>query len=590
MQRKMLKSKSILFILYSSVFLFSGATVFAQRDKRKPMEVSDDSKLIQAEAFFVEGEKYFILEDYSKALLFFQRAVELNPSDAGGHFKIAEVYAKSSTGQDIAQAVASIERCLKLEKKNRYYYQLAAEVYAGLQDFSKAASLLETMMKEIPGTEDNLFDLAAYYVYADKKEEAIKTYNRAEVFFGINETSSLQKQRILLEAGKVNEAIEETEKLIMAFPDEPQYAMAFVEMLSQNNQRSRAIQSLEKFDSENPGNGNVKMLLSVMYKESGQPEKANALLTSVFDNADVEVTSKVLVIGTLTAEIQQARERNSPNPALEQFALSLFQKLEATEKDEENVSLVGADLYLTMKRNREAKFYYRKAIRQGATGFEPWQNLLVMESQDNQFDSLIVHTDEALELFPNQAAVYYFNGFGHLRKKHYTEACQSLEQAKKLSSGKDKLLGDINGMLGDAYNARQQYEKSDQAYEDALAINPDNDFVLNNYSYFLSLRKEKLDKAEQMSARLVKLFPESATYLDTYGWVLYVQGKYKEARKVMEKATSLGQANATHLEHYGDILFRLGDVEGAVRQWEKARELNASNEALNKKIANRKLN
>ena len=586
----MLRNTKILVILLNLGLLFPAFTSWAQRDKKKSGVLSDDFKHTQAEAFFVEGEKYFILEDYSKALLFFQRAVELNPGDAGAHYKVAEVLSKSTTSQDLNMALASMETCLKLDSKNKYYYQLTAELYLGLQNFSKAAATLEMMMKEIPGTEESLFDLAAYYLYADKKDDALKTYNRAETVFGINETSSLQKQRILLEAGKVNEAIEETEKLIHAFPEEPQYVMAFAEMLNQNNQRTRAIQYLEKFDSENPGNGNAKMLLSAFYKENGQPEKANALLTSVFEDSNVDVTGKVLVIGTLTAEIQQAREKNAPNTAAEQFAISLFEKLERSTPDDENVSLVGGDLFLTLKKNREAKGHYLRAIRLGANGFDPWQNLLVLESQDNEYDSLIAHSDQGLELFPNQAALYYFNGFGHLKKKHFTEAAQSLEQAKKLSTGNTKLFGDVNAMLGDAYNASRQYEKSDLAYEDALALNPDNDFVLNNYSYFLSLRKEKLDRAEQMSSKLAKMFPENATYLDTYGWVLYVQQKFKDARKVMEKATSLSQANATHFEHYGDILFQLGDVEGAVTQWEKAKSFNANNEALNKKIANRKLN
>lgn len=574
-----------------TLLAFNFLSAAAQREKKKSTPVvSDELKLAQAESYFVEGEKYFILEDYSKALAFFQRAAQLNPADAGSHYKVAEVLSKSGGDQELAMALTSIEISLKLDRKNKYFYQLAADIHAAKQDFNKAAATLETMLREIPGQEESLFDAAAFYGYANKPEEAIKTYNRAESFFGVNETSSLQKQRILLEQGKVNEAIDETERLIKAFPEEPQYVMAFAEMLNQNNQRPRAIQYLEKFSAENSANGNVKMLLSALYKEEGKHEKANQLLQSVFDDATVETSGKVLVIGTLNAEIAQARERNTPNTALENFALSLFEKLRSTDPDDDMVSMVGADLNLTIKKNAQAKYYYRKAIKQGASGFEPWQNLLVLENQDNEYDSLIAHSEEGLELFPNQAALYYFNGYGHLRRKHFKEAAYSFEQAKKLSPGNDKLLVDINSMLGDAYNATKQYAQSDASYEEALALNPNNDFVLNNYSYYLSLRKEKLDRAEEMSAKLIKLVPDNATYLDTYGWVLYVAGKYKEARKVMEKATALSQANAIHFEHFGDILFQLGDVDGAVKQWEKAKAMGSNTEALLKKIANRKLN
>jgi tetratricopeptide (TPR) repeat protein len=585
----MLKTRTFLMLL--AIFV-SVDEIFAQREKKKITDQppSDERRLSQAEALFVEGQKYYLLEDYSKALAFFQKAAQFNPLDAGAHYKVAEVLNKSASAQDLALASTSIEAALRIDKKNEYYYTLAAEIYAARQDFIKAAAAIENMLREIPGQETSLFQLAAYYAYAGKKDEAFKTYGRAENLFGVNETSSLQKQQLLLEQGKVNDAITEAERLIKAFPDEPQYVMAFAEMLNQNGQRARALQTLEKFLAENPSNGNAKMLLSVLYKENNQADKANQLLTSVFDDAGVETSGKILVISTLNTEIAQARAKNSPDVGLEKLAVTLFEKLQAADPAHDMVSLIGGDLFLTLGQPQTAKKLYRKAIKQGASGFEPWQNLLLLENQDNAYDSLIAHTEEGLELFPNQAILYYFNGYGHLRKKHYKEACFSLEQAKKLSPGNDKLLGDVNGMLGDAYNATKQYALSDASYDEALALNPNNDVVLNNYSYYLSLRKENLEKAEAMAAKLVKLIPDNATYLDTYGWVLFVSGKYKEARKVLEKATAMPLATATHVEHLGDVLFQLGEVEEAVRQWEKAKAMGSNTDGLIKKIANQKLN
>ena len=138
-------------------------------------------------------------------------------------------------------------------------------------------------------------------------------------------------------------------------------------------------------------------------------------------------------------------------------------------------------------------------------------------------------------------------------------------------------------------NATKLYEKSDKAYDEALLLNPNNFGALNNYSYYLAVRKANLEKAEKMSAQLTKSNPENPTFLDTHAWVLYAREKFKEAKKVIERAISTGNANATHFEHYGDILFKLGDVNGAVQQWEKARGMNANSEVLNKKIANRKM-
>ena len=145
-------------------------------------------------------------------------------------------------------------------------------------------------------------------------------------------------------------------------------------------------------------------------------------------------------------------------------------------------------------------------------------------------------------------------------------------------------------LLGESYQALKQYDRADQAFEAGLAVSPDHSGMLNNYSYYLALRKHNLNRAEELARRLVRNNPGISTYTDTFGWVLFMEGKYTEARSVMEPIISSGKASATHLEHYGDILFMAGDTDGAVRNWELALSMNSQNEVLRRKILNRKLN
>jgi len=563
---------------------------FSQKRKNNPDPKSNDGRLREAEFFFVEAEKYFILEDYAKALLYFQRVAELNPTSATVHYKIAEILAKGTKDEDMQKAAQNIEIALKYEKKNKYFYVLASNIYSSLGDFEKATDALETMMKEVKGTDDYLFELAALYLYNKKEDAALKVYNRAEETMGVNEVSSFQKQRIYLEKGKLNEAIAEGEKLLQAFPDEERYVLGFAETLATVGQRSKAIQYIETFVKDHPEAGNSKMILAGLYKDEGQEEKSRNYVLQVFDDPAVDVSSKVLMMGTYNATLSQNRTRKIKDPELEVFVLKLFDKLESNYPNESNVHLVGGDLFMTLEKDEEAKREYLKTVRSGSASFEAWQNLLYLETQADQIDSVLAHSEEALEVFPNQAMIYYFNGFAHLRKKNYKEAAYSLEQSKRLSATNPGFISELNSMLGDCYNGAKEYSKSDQAYEEALRFNPNNDMVLNNYSYYLSLRKENLDKAEKMSSLLVKNFPDNASYLDTHAWVLYAREKYKEAKKVIEKAIQTGQPTATHFEHYGDILFQLGDIDNAVKQWQKAKQRDAGNASLDKKINNRKLN
>lgn len=562
----------------------------AQRKKKDSGDMfASGIKLREAEFYFTEGEKFFILEDYAKALLYYQRALEITPENATIHYKIAEVLSRNNRQDDLLKASLSIESALKLEKKNKYFYLLAANIYGSLTKFDKAAWAYETLLSEVKGSEEYLYELAAVYQYANKFEEAIKTYNRAESALGINEISSVQKMRLYVEQGKLKEGLAEGEKLINAFPGEERYVMAFAEILSQKGYRNDGIKYLEKFTSENPDAGNAQMLLAGMYRDNNQEEKARPLLLSLFDNSSIDLNSKVIILASYNTELNQNKAKNISDADKEKFVLSLFQKLQGESTGNANVHIIGGDLYLATGKNREAIKQYLQAVETGDVNFEVWQNLLFLETQLELFDDVIKHADQALELFPNQGMLHYFHGFAHLRKRRYDEAIVSLEQAKKLSNSDPSFMSDLNNFLGDAYNAVKSYEKSDKAYDDALALNPNNFSALNNYSYYLALRKTNLEKAEKMSALLAKNNPDNPTFLDTHAWVLYTREKYKDARKVIERAISTGNANATHFEHYGDILFKLGDVNGAVQQWQKARGMNANSETLNKKIANRKM-
>lgn len=213
---------------------------------------------------------------------------------------------------------------------------------------------------------------------------------------------------------------------------------------------------------------------------------------------------------------------------------------------------------------------------------------MLLDVELRQPDSVLVHTEKALELFPNQAVFWYYNGTSYFEKKNYPRAIKSLEYGKKLTPDDPKQVAQFNLLLGDSYHSVKDYPKSNGAYEAVLAQDPDNPHVLNNYSYYLSLRNEELPKAKALSGKLVAKFPNDETYLDTHAWVLYKMKDYQAARKVLEKI-AVTSKNGTIVEHYGDVLFQLGEKAQAVQQWQRAQTLGDASALIGKKIKDQQL-
>jgi Tfp pilus assembly protein PilF len=98
-----------------------------------------------------------------------------------------------------------------------------------------------------------------------------------------------------------------------------------------------------------------------------------------------------------------------------------------------------------------------------------------------------------------------------------------------------------------------------------------------------------MDKAEAMSKKSLEKEPQNASYLDTYGWILYQRGKYEEAAKYIIQSLDIEKNNAEVNEHYGDVQYKLGNVDKAVEYWKNAKQYGSDSPTLDKKISNQKI-
>jgi tetratricopeptide (TPR) repeat protein len=458
---------------------------------------------------------------------------------------------------------------------------MLGELYEKDHRLPQALKVYQELIRLAPDDPEPYLDLAAIYLQQEKYEDAVKAYDRIEKLIGINEEVVRQKQQLYLKLNRLEAAIAEGKKLTEAYPDEPRYLILLAEIYNSNKRTDEAIPLIEKALLNGGGaSAQLRLILSDLYRTKGQVQKADQELEAAFGNPELSADIKVQILADYVKSHNEEKSRNN--------ALRLAAQIIKSHPESAKGHAVYGDLLMFSNQKAQAKDQYLRAVRLDNSIFEAWQQLVRLEAELGQTDSLRKHTDLALELFPNQSVFWYFNGFAHLASRDYIKAVDALEEGRRLSVGNQELLNDYNAMLGDAYNATGEYLKSDAAYQAVLAKDPDNAAVLNNYSYFLSLRGEKLDQARQMAARLVEKNPDNPTYLDTFAWVLYMLKDYQQARKYLEKAAK-GSPNGTILEHYGDVLFQLGETEKALQVWQQAKQAGKASDKLDQKIAQKKL-
>ena len=127
------------------------------------------------------------------------------------------------------------------------------------------------------------------------------------------------------------------------------------------------------------------------------------------------------------------------------------------------------------------------------------------------------------------------------------------------------------------------------AYDSALVYNGSNLVALNNYAYYLALEGRDLNRALEMSARTLLEEPDEPIYIDTYAWILFLLGRYEEAKEYADKLLLReGEKSAVEFHHCGDIYAQNGDIDKAVECWTIARDKGDDSKKLKKKIKKRK--
>lgn len=265
----------------------------------------------------------------------------------------------------------------------------------------------------------------------------------------------------------------------------------------------------------------------------------------------------------------------------------LFQTLLEQHPEDIDLKLMYGGLLMAQGKTEEAKFQFQLVTEMEPSNAGAWQQLLNLALKGEDIPEVIRICTACMELFPESPEYYFYLGIAYYQQQKYQEALNTYYAGLNIIPKENlPLKSDFYGQIGDIYYQMGQLDQAYKAYDEALKYNDKNVVVLNNYSYFLSLEKKDLKKAERMSAQCIKLEPDNATYLDTYAWIFFVQGNYTLAKIYIESALEKDKTKSAELvDHYGDILFMNGDKEKAVEQWKKAKEMGKDSEILNRKIA-----
>ena len=515
--------------------------------------------------------------DFEGAMVLFGEVLKADPRNAAAMYELGRIYFEFGKLED---AEALLRNAAEKDKNNTYYQATYGNVLLYMARYQEAVAVFEWLTELEPETPDAWIELSFAYERAGKVAESIRVLTEMEALFGPDASILLEQYRMYVRNGRIPEAIAVLNRLIDKSPADPAYYGMLMELYEMSNDTANARKAFDRLMQADPDNADLLFKLAEYQQAAGDREGYMATLQKAFDNPYANIDRKVFVL------VPYADSIDRPDFTQKAFVFDLAERLvKAHPEDAKAFAMQGDLLYYGGSVPAARQSYIASTAVRGDV-YDVWVKIFSIDAESEQWDSLQAVTQRSIELFPNQAVGYYFSGIAANGQDNPTLAIAQFKRALPMAGTNSQLKAEIWLRLGDVYHALKEHANSDNAYDQSLLLDPNNPYTLNNYAYYLSLRKERLDDALQMAGKAIRLVPNNANLLDTYAWVLYQQGKYADARTALELALQNGgKSSAVVLEHLGDVLYRLGDKENARKYWQQAADLGASTPALLEKIS-----
>ena len=512
---------------------------------------------------FSKGIECKYQEDVLGAIRYFEEALRYMPDDAASMFELSEQYVKAGRMED---GFEMSKRAADLDPENKWYQMRLAVFYRTIQQFDEYIAIYKRLTAKYPGDIEMLSDLIDAYLITENYDKAIEKLNLLEKQAGVSALVSEQKVEIYKRQGNTKKEISELERLIAENPENTRYYNMLAKVYMENKKEKEAVKLYNQIKAIDPTDPYINISLLEYYEKSNDPEKAFNELIEAINNKNLDFNTKANIYDYWFNKHQEDKD-------IDQQAFRSGNAFIQAYPDNKMGYLVLASYHINRQEYQPCKEMAQKALKNDRGNFAAWQYLVLSEGSLHENDSLKKHAVEALQFYPTQPVFYWFAGVAHAIDKQDREAIGFLEKGRKFTIDKN-VQADFDSYLGDLYHSVGETEKAFKAYDRVLEVVPDNTLVLNNYAYYLSLRKENLEKAKNMALHAVELDPNNAVYLDTYAWVLYQKGEYESAETQMEKAIKLLKApEKTYYQHYADILSKVNKLQEAEKYRNKAQNL-----------------
>jgi len=527
------------------------------------------------EYLLAEALRQKYVGDINEAAGLFEKCIETDRQRAVPYFELAQIYSAAGLAE---KSMAYASTAARLEPEN-YWYQLASgSLFTQYQQKDSALVYFSRALEADSRAVEINTILAGLYAEKGEVDKADSLFRVLNNEGALNDDMFLMMISGLIMKGEMSEAAARTKKLIEKQPDEMRYKALLADIYFEDGKKEKSDSIYKEIIAKNPGDieSQLLYLMNLVYKK--EYSGITAFLDNVFESEIVERERKIAVAGRLLSDTAYVIENSG---SLEKS----LKILETRYPEDEEILAMRPGMYETAGRKDEAIIRYEELLTNIKPGFYFSERLILLYADRREYRKLFnlasVYSRENNRSILGK--VYY--AIAAMELKEYETADSELQKALILAGNSDELRVQVLSMMGDLKYRMKDFDSSYGFYEEALKISPEEPLILNNYAYFLAEGDRDMKKALKMAETVMAKEGDNETYIDTYAWVLFKLGRYREAHKTMLRIFEKeGERDPEIMEHMGYILSAMGKCSEAVEYWREALEKDNTKSYLEEEI------
>ena len=523
-----------------------------------------------AESLLVDAVQDYDAGDLKDAMARLSVIIDAFPENDAAHYYMALCHVRQN---DADSAVKELLEASRLDPANFWYKDRLAALYAMTGQEGQAVEVYEGLVKDHPRKLDLYYSLVNLYARLNSMDKVIATLDEIETMAGRDEQTAMARYDILMHQDKAEEAFRLLEEISEEYPSPQVFAMMGDARLADPDD-SLAMAYYDQALALDSGYAPALLGKSEIYRMRRSFDSFFETLDRFAASPSIPVQMKSRYLTDITEHMDGRFFQNFRS----QLDTLYDTGLRAHPADSSMLLAAGTYYYRTDRRDRGVELFKANSALY-PEDFNARAMYIQSLSYNDDWDGLLAASEEAYAAFPDEPAFLNMKVMAYYNLGDMPAViAESTRMAEAFKDNPDVVVQALS-TIGDTYHQLDNEKDAFKAYEKALKINPRYAPVLNNYAYYLCIRGSRLSKAAAMSKITVELEPDNATYLDTYGWILHLQKKSKEAKPYFKHAMLYGgKDSATILDHYAEVLYALGEYDLAKVYWDQALKKDTENE------------